>query len=53
MEPTVNGRTYLDMLQNWLMPQIAPLPANLQELRDRITAAVTLLNRDMLTRVWN
>lgn len=125
MEPTVNGRRYLDMLQNWLMPQmdedsddyifqqdgcpthfhydvrdylntnlsqrwigrfgpedealmrwpprspdltpcdfffwgfvkdtvyVPPLPANLQELRDRITAAVALVNRDMLTRVWN
>ena len=28
-------------------------PANLQELRDRITAAVTLIDRDMLTRMWN
>ena len=30
-------------------------PANLQELRDRITAALALVtgNRDMLTLVWN
>ena len=26
---------------------------NLQELRGRITAAVALIYRDMLTRVWN
>ena len=30
-----------------------PLPANLQDLRDLITAAVSLVDRDMLTRVWN
>ena len=30
-----------------------PLPANLQDLRNRITAAVALVDRDMLTRVWN
>ena len=29
------------------------LPANLQDLRNRITAAVDLVDRDMLTRVWN
>jgi hypothetical protein len=28
------------------------LPANLWDLRNRITAAVALANRDMLTRVW-
>jgi hypothetical protein len=27
--------------------------ANLRELRNRITTAVALVNRDMLTRVWN
>jgi len=32
---------------------VPPLPANLQNLRNRITAAVTLVDRDMLTRVWN
>ena len=32
---------------------VPPLPANLQDLRDRITAAVALVERDMLTRVWN
>ena len=37
---------------------VPPLPANLQDLRNRITAAVALvdrdmLDRDMLTRVWN
>ena len=32
---------------------VPPVPANLQELRDRITAAVALIDRDMLTRVWN
>jgi hypothetical protein len=30
-----------------------PLPANLRDLRNRITAAVALVNRDMLTRVWD
>ena len=29
------------------------LPANLQDLRNRITAAVALVDRDMLPRVWN
>ena len=29
------------------------VPANLQELRDRITAAVALIDPDMVTRVWN
>ena len=28
-------------------------PANLQDLRNRITSAVALVDRDMLTRVWN
>jgi len=32
---------------------VPPLPANLQDLRNRITAAVTLVDRDMLTCVWN
>ena len=32
---------------------VPPLPANLQDLRDLITAAVSLVDRDMLTRVWN
>ena len=32
---------------------VPPVPSNLQELRDRITAAVTLIDRDILTRVWN
>ena len=32
---------------------VPPVPANLQELRDRITTAVALIDRDMLTRVWN
>ena len=32
---------------------VPPLPANLQDLRNRITAAVALVDRDMLTRVWN
>ena len=32
---------------------VPPVPANLQELRDRITAAVALIDPDMLTRVWN
>ena len=32
---------------------VLPVPVNLQELRDRITTAVTLIDRDMLTRVWN
>ena len=32
---------------------VPPLPANLQDLRNRITVAVALVDRDMLTRVWN
>jgi len=32
---------------------VPPLPANLQDLRNRITAAVALVDSDMLTRVWN
>jgi len=32
---------------------VPPLPANLQDPRNRITAAVALIDRDMLTRVWN
>ena len=32
---------------------VPPVPANLHELRDRITAAVALIYHDMLTRVWN
>ena len=32
---------------------VPPLPANLQDLRSRITAAVALVDRDMLIRVWN
>jgi len=32
---------------------VPPLPANLQDLRNRTTAAVALVDRDMLTHVWN
>jgi len=32
---------------------VPPLPPKLQDLRDRITTAVALVDRDMLTRVWN
>ena len=32
---------------------VSPLPANLQDLRNRITAAVALVERGTLTRVWN
>ena len=32
---------------------VPSLPANLQDLRNRITAAVAPVDRDMLTRVWN
>ena len=32
---------------------VPPLPANLQDLHNRIIAAVALVDRDMLTRVWN
>ena len=32
---------------------VSPLPANLQDLRNRINAAVALVDRDMQTRVWN
>jgi len=31
---------------------VPPLSANLQDVRNRITAAVALVDRDMLTRVW-
>jgi hypothetical protein len=31
---------------------VSPLSANLQDLRNRITAAVALVDHDMLTRVW-
>ena len=31
---------------------VPPLPANLQDLRNRITAAVAVVDRDMLTCVW-
>ena len=32
---------------------VRPLLANLQDLRNCITAAVALVDRDMLTRMWN
>jgi hypothetical protein len=32
---------------------VPPLPADLQDRRNRITTAVALVDRDMLTRVWN
>ena len=32
---------------------VPPLPANLQDLSNRIAAAVALVDRDKLTRVWN
>jgi len=32
---------------------VRPLPANLQDLRNRNTAAVALVDRDMLIRVWS
>ena len=32
---------------------VSTVPANLQVLRDRITAAAALIDRDMLTCVWN
>jgi hypothetical protein len=32
---------------------VLSLPANLRDLRNRITAAVALVHRDMLTRVWD
>ena len=32
---------------------VPSVPANLQELRDRITEAVALIDCDMLTHVWN
>ena len=32
---------------------VPPLPTNLQELHNHITAAVALVDRDMLTRMWN
>jgi hypothetical protein len=32
---------------------VPPLPAKLQDQRNRITAAVARVDRDTLTRVWN
>jgi hypothetical protein len=32
---------------------VSPLLFNLQDLRNRITAIVALVDRDMLTRVWD
>ena len=32
---------------------VPPVPANLQKLHDCITTAVALIDRDMLTCVWN
>jgi hypothetical protein len=32
---------------------VPPLPANLRDLHNRITAAIALVNRDMQTRVWD
>jgi hypothetical protein len=32
---------------------VPPLTANLQDFRNRITVAMALVDRDMLTRVWN
>ena len=32
---------------------VPPVPANLHELRYHITTDVALIDRDMLTRVWN
>jgi hypothetical protein len=32
---------------------VPPLSANLQDLRNRITAAVALVDHDMLTGTWN
>jgi hypothetical protein len=32
---------------------VPPLAADLRDLRNRITAAVALVNRDMLTRMWD
>ena len=32
---------------------VPPVPDNLQEFRVRIRAAVALIGREMLTRVWN
>jgi hypothetical protein len=32
---------------------VPPFPANLKDVRYSITAAVALVDRDMLTRVWD
>jgi hypothetical protein len=32
---------------------VPPLPADLQDLCNRVTAAMALVDRDMLTHVWN
>jgi len=32
---------------------VPPLPTNLQDHRNRITAALALVDHDMLTRMWN
>jgi hypothetical protein len=40
-----------ESLKYFLKP--ARIVANLRDLRNRITASVALVNRDMLTRVWD
>ena len=37
----------------WDAVFVPPVPADLQELLDRITKAVALIDCDTLTRVWN
>jgi hypothetical protein len=40
-------------LSKFFLKARAHIVANLRDLRNRITAAVALVNRDMLTRVWD
>jgi hypothetical protein len=40
-----------ESLQGFLKP--ARIVSNIRDLRNRITAVVALVNRDMLTRVWD
>ena len=54
MAPRSPDLTLCDFfLRGFVKDTVLPLAANLQVLRNRITAAVALVDRDMLTRVWN
>ncbi|PNF24476.1 hypothetical protein B7P43_G06841 [Cryptotermes secundus] len=62
IETTITGIVYLDMLQEFLIPQlwglvkyrvfVPPLSANVVEFRTRITASVAGVTPEMLRSVW-